>query len=225
MTREQNADPNIGPWSPDSQRIAVNRFGGGIQALEVASGKTTALAPDTFTAADWSPDGRSLRCFEAERSRLSVLPLGGPTKPQIVQDFPYRTSGFRFSPDGQFVAYASEESGTGEVFVASFPSFAVKRQISSGGGSVPIWTKDGKELFFREPPGTLMSAQIRTGPKIEATVPMRLFPYGDTSNNPFGNQFDVTADGKRFLMLDPVHTGQSAEIMVVLNWAAELKQP
>jgi len=82
-----------------------------------------------------------------------------------------------------------------------------------------------KRLFSREPPGIMMSAEIRTGPKIEASVPRRLFPYGHNLF-PFGNQFAVTADGKRFLMLDPVQkTGQSAEIMVVLNWAAELKQP
>ena len=113
-----------------------------------------------------------------------------------------------------------------QVFVASFPSFGVKRQISSGGGSVPLWRKDGKELFFREPPGTLMSSEIRTGTKIEATVPRRLFPYGSTSPRPTSNQFGVTADGKRFLILEPVEkTGPPAEIMVVLNWAAELKQP
>jgi len=113
-----------------------------------------------------------------------------------------------------------------QVFVASFPSFGVKRQISSGGGSVPLWGKNGKELFFREPPGTLMSAEIRTGPKIEATVPRRLFPYGNNSSRPTSNQFGVTADGKRFLILEPVQkTGPSAEIMVVLNWTAELKQP
>ena len=228
MTREQNVSVDIGPWSPDSLRIAVNlvreNIQGGIQVLEVASGGTTALTPDTFSAADWSPDGRSLLCLDAGRSRLSVLPLGGATKPQIVQDTPYRTSGFRFSPDGQFVAYTSEESGRAEVFVASFPSFGVKRQISSGGGSGPLWRKDGKELFFREPPSTLMSAQVRTGPKIEATVPRKLFPYG--ANSPFSNQFGVTADGKRFLIMDPIQkTGPSAEITVVVNWPAELKQP
>jgi Tol biopolymer transport system component len=230
MTREHNANSGyIGPWSPDSQRIAVNLLGGGIQELEVASGKNTALAPDPFTADDWSPDGHSLLCFEiggSRGSRLSVLPLDGATKPRIVWDTPYLTLGFRFSPDGQFVAYTSQESGMFQVFVASFPSFGVKRQISSGGGSVPLWRKDGKELFFREPPGTLMSAEIRTGPKIEATVPRRLFPYGDNSSRPTSNQFAVTADGKRFLILDPVQkTVPSAEIMVVLNWAAELKQP
>src|SRR5439155_5529868 len=77
---------------------------------------------------------------------------------------------------------------------------------------------------FPGPPGNLMSAEIRTGPKIEATVPRKLFPYGD--NNLFQNQFGVTADGKRFLIMDPVQrAGPSAEIMVVVNWAAELKQP
>jgi hypothetical protein len=80
MTHEQNASMDIGPWSPDSQRIAVNLFDGRLQELEVASGKTTALTPHTFTAADWRPDGRSLLCFEIGRSRLSVLPLGDATK-------------------------------------------------------------------------------------------------------------------------------------------------
>jgi hypothetical protein len=108
-----------------------------------------------------------------------------------------------------------------EVFVASFPSFAQKRQISQGGGDYPAWSKDGKELFYRRPPDNLMSVAIRTEGNIEAGVPVMLFRYGGSGPD---NGFAVAANGQRFLTEDfHFRTARASEVMVVLNWAAELK--
>jgi hypothetical protein len=99
-----------------------------------------------------------------------VLPFG-ETRPRIILDTPYRKPWFRFSPDGHWVAYASDETLRFEISVASFPSFAEKRQVSSNGGVFPAWRKDGKEVFFQSPDGTLMSAEIKTGSESKPAFP------------------------------------------------------
>jgi eukaryotic-like serine/threonine-protein kinase len=221
LTHEGDVSPSVGPWSPDSQRIAVNLAQGGLREVVVASGRPTALVADA-EADDWSPDGRTLLCVAGPAARrLSLLSLGNGSKPLTLMDTPYRQNSFRFSPDGKFVAYVSEESRVSEVFVASFPSFAQKRQISQGGGDYPAWSRDGKELFYRHPPDNLMSVQIRTEANLEAGVPTMLFQYGGSGP---GNGFAVAGDGQRFLiMVDHYRTAPSSGVMVVLNWAAELR--
>jgi Tol biopolymer transport system component len=213
-----------GPWSPDSQRVAVNRaFRGGVNELTVASGKSKRLVPDSLFANDWSPDGNSLLCTDDSSHRLSLLPLAGDSTPRTVLDTPYRKQDFRFAPGGQWVAYSSEESGRLEVFVASFPSFTEKRQISSGGGSTPFWRKDGRELFYVAADRRLMSAEIKAGPRIEGSVPKALFqlPRRDYA---VGTAMAATGDGKRFLVLEGGQQDQQPQIMVVLNWAAGLRK-
>jgi hypothetical protein len=105
---------------------------------------------------------------------------------------------------------------------ASFPSFAEKRQISVDGGEWPTWRKDGREVFFRKSDGTVMSAEIQTEGKIEASVPKRLFKY---STNPFTETYSPTGDGKRFLVLESEEKGPVGQMMVVMNWTAALKRP
>ncbi len=135
--------------------MAVSLEGGGLTEIAVASGALTVLSSDrnTISANDWSPDGRFLLCANSLPTQVSLLPLspegaGGERKMQMVLDTPYNKYGLRFSPDGQSVAYTSDESGEYEVYVASFPSFADKRRVSRSGGLYPFWRKDGKELFF-----------------------------------------------------------------------------
>jgi eukaryotic-like serine/threonine-protein kinase len=222
MTRDGNAALNMGPWSPDSKRIAVNLNPGGIRDLVVASKLDTVLATDTLEADDWLPDGSSLLCIDpVSARRLSLIPLRDGLKPHTILDTPYRQNSFRVSPDGKLVAYVSSESGgAAEVFVASFPSFAQKRQISNGGGNYPTWGKEGKELFFRQAPTSLMSVEIRNGATLDTGVPKLLFQYGTPAA---GNRFMVSRDGQQFLMMDyDQKTTQTSDLIVVLNWAAEL---
>jgi hypothetical protein len=223
LTRTGDAGLNIGPWSPDSRQIAHNRAKGRIDLIDVASRTASMLAPEGLEAHSWSPDGRSLLCVDGRlATRLSLLPLDQTAKPQTQLNTPYRQDSFRYSPDGKFVTYVSNESGAPEVFVASFPGFAHKQQISTGGGNYPTWSGDGKELFFRRPPRTLMSVTIRLGETIEAGVPKALFDYGVEGP---GNRFGVTPDGRRFLIGERDQKArQTADIVVVLNWTAELKR-
>ncbi len=106
--------------------------------------------------------------------------------------------------------------------MASFPSFAERRQISVNGGKWAAWRKDGREVFFRTSDGTVMSAEIRTEEKIEAGVPKPLFKY---PTNPFTESYCPTGAGKRFLVLETEQAGQAGQITVALNWTAELKRP
>jgi len=222
MTLDSQSSSRMGPWSPDSQRLAVNGSDGGIRELSVASGKTRVLAPDTLYANDWSPDGNSLVCTDREDHRLVLLPLTGETTPRTILDTAYLMRMFRFSPDGHWVAYASNESGRFEIFVAAFPTFAEKRQVSSAGGVSPYWTKDGKEIFFVAPDRTLMSAEIKTGLRIEAGVPKQLFRLPAISG-PL-TALAPAGDGKRFLVLESEQANQPAQVVVVVNWLAEMKQ-
>jgi hypothetical protein len=133
----------------------------------------------------------------------------------------YVKTSFRFAPDGKYVVYESDESGTFEVYVAAFPSFAVKRKLSIGGGLYPAWSRDGMEIFYRAIDGNMMDVEVHLEATIEASVPKLLFKFG-TGNR--GNQFAVSGDGKRFLIADSVRQGDvdRPEITLVLNWAADI---
>ena len=208
-------------WSPDSTRFALNTTRAG-EILEVvaASGQSRSLAKGLFFY-DWSPDGQFLICAADAGRKLVTLPLAPGAQPQTVSSFPSPRSGFAFSPDGKLVAFDSQESRRSEVWVASFPSFAEKRQISAEGGVLPMWRKDGKELFFRGLDGFIMSADINTAGKIQSSVPKPLFPTSDPSY-PFP-RFAPSGDGKRFLIFES-KPEERAPLRVAVNWAAELKK-
>jgi len=222
MTLDSQSSISMGPWSPDSQRIAVNRQSGGPAEVTVASGKVRVLATDLHYANDWSPDGSSLLSTDQDFHRLSLLPLTGDNNARTILETAYSKRYFRFSPDGRWVSYSSDESGRYEVFVAAFPSFAEKRQVSNGGGGTSFWRKDGREILYVAPGSTLMSAEIKTGSHIEAGVPKPLFQFSSGTFPDF--EIAPTGDGKRFLVVESNQPGQQAQIMVVLNWAADLKQ-
>jgi hypothetical protein len=119
------------------------------------------------------------------------------------------------------VAFNSTESGQNEIYVASFPTFAAKRRISSNGGHFPVWVRGGKEILYRAGDGTFMSTEVRTGPQLIASTPTVLFKAPGTD----AGRFTVTADGNRFLLNEPVQKteGEKPDITVVLNWFATLK--
>jgi len=136
------------------------------------------------------------------------------------------------SPDGRWVAYQTTETLRWEVYIAAFPSFAEKRQVSSNGGQRPMWRQDGKELFYLESAlvhgdipgidGKLMSVDVKPGAKLETGVPKVLFPIPG-GVEPAWDQYCVTGDGKKFIFLAPA--GETTKpLTVVLNWTAGLKR-
>jgi Tol biopolymer transport system component len=104
------------------------------------------------------------------------MPLSGDGQAKPLFQSPAFEQGFAtFSPNGRFIAYTSNESGRWEVYVQSFPASAEKLMVSSTGGAFPLWRDDGKELFYLTEDGRVMSAEIKSGAKIESSVPQQLF--------------------------------------------------
>ena len=211
-------------WSPDSERLAVNQPGVGLVELTVASGKTRTLSPASLIAEDWSRDGKSLLCEDRDGHRLYELPVEGEGKARTILETPHRQRMLRFSPDGRWVAYASDQGGSFQIWIASYPSFTEKRQVSSGGGTMPFWT-NGREILFMAPDGTMMTADVKTEPGLQTGTPVPLFKpplIRSSTGNIVG--IAVTSDGKRFLVTELTQQERESQIVMVLNWMAELKQ-
>jgi protease II len=126
------------------------------------------------------------------------------------------------SRDGRWVAYQSDESGRTEVYVASYPTFTEKRQVSNSGGCQPLWRADSKELFYLTLDGKLAVVEVTSGTALDGGVPRVLFQTPVRVNR-YQIEYCVTGDGKRFIFREPVGES-SAPITVVLNWAAGLKR-
>jgi eukaryotic-like serine/threonine-protein kinase len=186
--------------------------------------------PEFKYATNSSRDGRFL-LYTVEnaktKSDLWVLPLNGDRKPVPFLRTEFNERSGQFSPDGQWIAYTSDESGRDEIYVRDFSSgsaqgflnAAGKWLISKGGGTDPRWRGDGKELFYVATDGKLMSVDISAKPMFKAGAPRPLFqlPAGFMAG-------DVTADGRRFLIGVPVAQSSSVPFTVVLNWQKTLKK-
>src|SRR5262249_3443820 len=142
-------------------------------------------------------------------------------KPHIL--VPGASNG-RFSRDGHWLAYSSSESGTRQVYVQSFPSMDIKRPISTAGGLMPMWGKDGEELFYLATDGYLMVVRIVTdGSTFDADPPQRLFQTGLMSLYPRLWSYGVSSDGQKILISVPEHQDTVPAVIVVSNWSAQLK--
>lgn len=248
MTREVSTrftfDPGIerlAVWSPDGNRIVFHSdrntgFYDLYQKSSTGTGNEELLlqSPEQKYPADWSRDGRflvyeTMNTPESITADLWVLPLSGEPKPFLFLKTPFHETQAQLSPDGQWMAYVSNESGRDEVYLASFPKPSLKVRVSTGGGRQPRWRRDGKELFFISLDSKLMAVSIPREPASGVGTPEALFeapfspsgtgvPYPATSF-----QYDVTADGQRFLMRTPA-ADSTVPITVVLNWTAALKK-
>jgi dipeptidyl aminopeptidase/acylaminoacyl peptidase len=179
---------------------------------------------------DWSPDGRFV-LFAAIAPQtgpdLWLLPLFGDRKPFPFLQTPFAEIPAKFSPDGRWMAYGSNESGRFEVFVVPFPGPGGKWQISVGGGNEPRWRRDGKELFYLGPDNRLMAAAVNgEGSAFEVGAVRSLFDTrpGSPAGGPSWYSYDVSPDGQRFLVNVPAESTPAAPITLVVNWPAALKK-
>ena len=132
----------------------------------------------------------------------------------------------QFSPDGKWVAYASNESGKWEIYVTSFPEGHGRWQVSTGGGEQPRWRGDGKELFYLSSDGKMMAAPVTIGANFDGGRPVELFQTSPRQPVSFNDQvvYDVRPDGQRFLILTRMKQAESTPMSVVLNWPAKLNK-
>jgi Tol biopolymer transport system component len=155
-----------------------------------------------------------------------VLQYNNPKPVQFVRTAFDEIEG-RFSPDGKWVAYVSNQSGINEVYVRGFAtdfssgsaSAGGTILVSRGGGTAPRWRRDGRELFYLAPNGKMMDVDVKTGPTLDIGTPTALF-----QTPPGAVVGDVNPDGKRFLLVTPAGPSASAPFTVVLNWTVGLKK-
>jgi hypothetical protein len=128
-----------------------------------------------------------------------------------------------FSPDGRWLAYTSRESGRDQVYVRPFPPQASGAvwQVSSDGGNEPVWSRSGRELFYREA-GWLVAAELRTTPSFGIIARRRLFQSTQYSTNPFHPRYAALPGDREFLMLRGASSTSPSEAVVVLNWMSEV---
>jgi serine/threonine-protein kinase len=164
----------------------------------------------------WSGDGKALTIEELGGGMAYLSMEGTPTRHALLESN-WNKDTPRLSWDGKWLAYASGEAGQLEIVVQSFPSLAGKHLISSGGGTSPRWSRDGKQLFYWSPPGKIMAVSVTTSPSFSWSKPIQLF------EGPYTSDYDVTADGARFLMIkDRTEARGATHFNVVLNWFQEL---
>src|SRR5262245_18569591 len=130
----------------------------------------------------------------------------------------------RLSPDGKWIAYVSDETGQHQVYVRSFPDGAVKIPVSPAGGNQPEWRRHGQELFYLSPDSTLMVAWMHAqGSQIAAAAPLPLFQTHVDQTRVIRNEYTVSADGQKILVIAPIGD-PSAPLVTVLNWATGLSR-
>jgi hypothetical protein len=130
----------------------------------------------------------------------------------------------RFSPDGRWITYTSDESGRNEVYVQIFPTAAEKCKISTDGGADPRWRRDGQELFYLATDQKLMAVEVRKSATFQPGLPKILFVTRVTGLADRRNHYAVSKDGQRFLVNTLVEEASSNPITVVLNWTADLRR-
>ena len=220
-------------WSPDGGRIVFrsNRRGTTVLYQKRLGGTETEqpiLEEGTnLIGTDWSLDGKWIVYTQTSSTAgfdIWVWPTDGKAKAQRAVQTALNAMHGRLSPNGRWLAYASDELGELQVSVQPFPATGEKRQISPDGGSEPRWRRDGNELFYLAPTNKLMSVPIPGGNAFDFGVPKVLF---DTHvlliGNPYRSNYAVTANGQRFLVNTRIEDAPSA-INVILNWTALLEK-
>jgi eukaryotic-like serine/threonine-protein kinase len=218
-------------WSPDGKQILFswNRKLGTQIYLKNADGSGseeevadlgTGLSVNAW---DWSRDGK----YVLVRKGNELWYLSWPervAKPLLQAKWTVQNA--QFSPDGRWMAYASNETGSMEIYVSPFPSANGKWQVSSAGGQEPRWRQDGKELFYVSPDGKMMAVAVKTGASFKAESPVALFQT--QRRQPVSSfavfSYDVSGDGRRFLVITKVDEANAAPLSIHLNWASEMEK-
>ena len=228
------ADPT---WLSDSRRMMLRR-------ISLRDGKDVIVATLTGSAAketvvfepadganlhahltDVSSDGRYMAYDTFDPSDLFVRTLTGDSMvTEHGEGTGVQTQGV-FSPDGRWLAYASDSSGRFEVYVDGVPEPGTRVQVSANGGSSPRWRRDGKELFYHAPDGTLTAVPVRSAQPLEFGPPAALFQFFSSIRGaPAGKpDYDVSPDGQRFIVSSIVRRNDPS-IHVLLNWPALLRK-
>ena len=238
------SDENVPAWTPDGRRITFNSSqAGGKRNLywqrADGTGEAERLTESKHTqySLGWHPSGRFLAFVEVNPKTISdlwVLPMEGdeasgfkPGTPTVFLSTPFNEFAPRFSPDGRWLGYTSNESGRLEVYVRPFPGPGGKWRISSGGGSSPTWSRTRRELFYLAPDGKIMVAPFTVeGDSLRAEKP-RAWSEGRVAAMTGSRFFDLHPDGQRFAVLkaaDEVTQARRDKVVFIFNFFDELRR-
>lgn len=215
-------------WSPDARQIAftssrLENFDIYVKPSD-GSQSEEALERDERIdrySCDWSRDGKYL--LETHGNDLWLYSFAEKKSRPFISASAIKTA--KFSPNGKWVAYSSNETGRWEIYVTSFPNANGKWQVSSNGGEQPVWRRDGGELFFMTPDAKLMATPTQTQSGFDAGSPVPLFQANPPEMVATTERmvYDVSRDGQRFLINSMLPHGEQQPMSVLLNWASHLK--
>ena len=213
-------------WSPDGKRVLFRTVRGQRVNLwwrpaDLSESEVPLLSSNTedYYEGVITPDGRAI-VYQIDTAGADVMwrYLKGDTVPKPISNTTFVESQARVSPDGQWVAFVTTESGTDEVVVQPFPGPGPRTQISVSGGREPVWAPDGKRLFYRDAT-RFISATVRADKNFAIVSREPLF--ADTYvRGPYHANYDVSPDGTRLLLL---RTNDQAQVMIVHNWTDEIR--
>jgi hypothetical protein len=226
LTSEQTVGNAFPVWTPDGARVLFRTLAGLYWTAADGSGGPQAIAGSLSgdLPCSISPDGDTLAFMRqtAQTSRdIYVLSLHGQSPPRPVVNTPAYDGGAQFSPDGHWMAYASDESGQMQVYVRPFPGPDRRWQVSAKGGTQPLWNANGKEIFYRVG-NKMMVVEVALGVDVTLSEPRQLFEQPYVFQNISVANYDVSPDGQRFVMVKD--DAGSGRLNVVLNWTEELKR-
>ena len=219
-------------WFPDGSRLAFARGGeDGLWEVMAASvdgtGSVEVLSDTSIPRASvtsMSPDSKFLLVGSNGDTAVDVYLVdiaARSARPLLNSRF--EEAAAVFSPDGRYIAYVSNDSGRDEVYLQSFPALDRREQISTDGGRSPLWSRDGRELFYRQD-RQLLSVEVSTQPALRIGRPELLFDSElSTAGLPIWANYELSADGQSFLMLRDQGGAGGAEVHIVLNWLSELE--
>jgi eukaryotic-like serine/threonine-protein kinase len=225
LTSEQTVGNAFPVWTPDGTRVLFRTLTGMYWTAADGSGRPQpiagSLSGDLPCAV--SPDGDTLAFMRqnAQTSRdIYVLSLRGQSAPRPVVNTPAYDGGAQFSRDGHWMAYASDESGQMQVYIRPFPGPDKRWPVSTHGGTQPLWSRDGKEIFYRVG-NKIMVVDVSAGVDLTLSQPRQLFEQRYVFQNISLANYDVSPDGQFVMVKDEAGSGR---LNVVLNWTEELKR-
>ena len=234
-------------WTPDGKRIAFSSVPSESQVRVYWQAADGTGAPELLSVvpernaipSSWASGGNTLVLTDISPGflgyEIGMLTMKGDRARKALLPSKYRETQPQISPDGRWMAYVSDESGSSEVYVRPFPDVnkGGKWQISTSGGDSPLWSKDGRELLYRNGDAA-MAVSVKAESDFSFQTPLVLFRgnYVSVNLNPAGNElkpWDISPDGKHFLMMKAAGSNAAVgegprRINIVLNWFEELKQ-